>query len=80
MYCFHRNLLLVIFDNHFTLNRNVYTHATVTPWPSKLTKRGVKYRRVKISNQLLVQEIDIDISQPVFKHNCKRIIFTGHLD
>ena len=74
-------------DNYFTLNRNVHSYDTrqcqllhVPPCPSNLTKRGVKYRGVKIWNQLLGQEIDIDVSQPVFKHNCKRIIFAGLLD
>ena len=68
-------------------DRNVHSYDTrqcqllhVPPCPSNLTKRGVKYRGVKIWNQLLGQEIDIDVSQPVFKHNCKRIIFAGHLD
>ena len=61
------------------------THGSVRyymypPGPSNLTKIGVKYRGVEIWNQLLGQEIDIDVSQPVFKHNCKRIISAGHLD
>ena len=71
---------------YFTLNRNVHAYGTrqcqllhVPPCPSNLTKRGVKYWGVKIWNQLLGQEIDIDVSQPIFKHNCKRIISAGHL-
>ena len=85
MYCFHHNLPLEVFDHYFTLNRNVHTtHGSVSYYmypPVPLTwQRGAKHRGVKIWNQFLGQEINIDASQPVFKHKCKRIISAGHLD
>ena len=83
MYRFHHNLLPeVLFHTEQKCSCIWHTAVSVitcTPCPSNLTKRGVKYWGVKIWNQLLGQEIDIDVSQPIFKHNCKRIISAGHL-
>ena len=77
-------LLPNVFESYFTLSTSVHTYNTrqqssfrLPYYRTNLGKRSVRYTGVKIWSEVLKSEIDINSSQPVFKHNVKRCLLQG---
>ena len=81
MFRFNNGLLPEIFDNFFTTNDKIHSYDTRSKkhlhppvLKSELGRKGIRRRGMFIRNQILSLDIQFDISQPVFKQICKRLI------
>ena len=84
MFRYVNKLLSNVFESYFTLSTSVHTYNTrqqstfrLPYYRTNLGKRSVRYTGVKIWSEVLKSEIDINKSQPVFKHNLKRCLLQG---
>ena len=83
MFRYVNKLLPTVFESYFTLGTSVHTYNTrqssfrLPYYRTNLGKRSVRYTGIEIWSEVLKSEIDINSSQPVFKHNLKRCLLQG---
>ena len=84
MFRYVNKLLPNVFESYFTLRTSVHTYNSkqqssfrLPYYRTNLDERPARYTGVKIWSEVLKSETNINSSQPVFKHNLKKMSVTG---
>ena len=84
MFRYHHKMLPKLFDEYFTKHSEVHDYSTrqselfrLPDYKKDLGRRCISFTGVKLWEKIIVADIDLDTSQPVFKRNLKRCLQHG---
>ena len=76
--CFNQEIIYFVQNNDIhgynTRGRKLYR---LPQFKKDIGRRSIRYRGVKMWEKIIMAEIDLNISQAVFKHNLKRCLLQG---
>ena len=84
MFRYHHKMLPELSDEYFTKHSKVDGYSTrlselfrLPDYKKDLGRRCISFTGVKMWEKIIVADIDLDTSQPVFKRNLKRCLQHG---
>ena len=84
MFKYHHKMSPKLFDEYFTKHSEVHGYSTrqselfrLPDYKKDLGRRCISFTGVKMWKKIIVADIDLDTSQPVFKSNLKRCLQHG---